>query len=111
MQEAEGLKNGKKKNKAELHAEKLARLKLREEEALNSSDKMGKDKDLYSPSYDDLTNFPSFSNPDKMTNLIDEYDLIRESELNILTISNLIPLAIPKIDSHSAEETPSCPEF
>ena len=40
---------------------------------------------------------------DRITDLMDEYEFVRESELNILTISNLIPLAMPNIDDE--EET------
>lgn len=40
-------------------------------------------------------------NPGYITNLLNDYKLVREGELNILTISNLIPLAMPKLEAES----------
>lgn len=77
-------------------------MKLRASEALNfNNDAPTSSSDyLYSPSYEDLTVSSSTISLDRMADLIDEYDLVRESELNILTITNLIPLAMPKIDTN-----------
>jgi hypothetical protein len=33
-----------------------------------------------------------------MTSILNDYRLVREGELNILTIENLIPEAMPKLD-------------
>lgn len=61
------------------HSEKLARLKLRAAEALNyANEKTNNSKEhLYSPTYEDLTFSSDSVNLDKMTDLVDEYDLIR----------------------------------